>query len=244
MFRFADKALAQFGVLRGNTDRAGIQVTLAHHDTALGNQRRGGKTELVGTQQGADNHVTTGTHTAIHLHRDSAAQVVQYQGLMGFGQADLPGRTGVLDRGQRAGTGTAIVTGNRDMVCVCLGDARGDRTDTDLRYQFYRYARIRVDVLQVMNQLRQVLDRVDIVVRRWRDQSHARRRVTHIGNLLVDLVARQLTALARLGALRHLDLDVIRVDQVLGGHAKTAGGNLLDSGALRVHAAVIQRVEA
>ncbi len=50
----------------------------------------------------------------------------------------------------------------------------------------------------------------------------------HAGDVLVDLVAGQLAALAGLGALGHLDLDVVGVDQVLGGDAKAPRGHLLD----------------
>ncbi len=60
--------------------------------------------------------------------------------------------------------------------------------------------------------------------------------------ILVDLVAGQLAALAGLGALRHLDLDVVGVDQIFGGDAETAGGDLLDRRAHRI--AVRQRLEA
>ena len=86
----------------------------------------------------------------------------------------------------------------------------------------------RVGVLQVVDQLREVLDRVDVVVRRRRDQADARRGVPGPGDPRVDLVARQLAALAGLGALGHLDLQVVGVDQVLAGHAEPAGGHLLD----------------
>ena len=47
-------------------------------------------------------------------------------------------------------------------------------------------------------------------------------------------MARQLTAFARLGALGHLDLDLIRVGQVLGSHAETTRGHLLDRRAQRI----------
>src|SRR5205823_1693885 len=46
-----------------------------------------------------------------------------------------------------------------------------------------------------------------------------------------DLVAGQLAALARLGALGHLDLDVVGVDQVLGGDPEPARRDLLDRAA-------------
>src|SRR5258707_1222246 len=48
------------------------------------------------------------------------------------------------------------------------------------------------------------------------------------------VVARQLTALAGLGALRHLDLDVVGIDQIFGGDAEAARRHLLDLGAHRI----------
>ena len=50
----AGEALAQHRVLRGDADRAGVEVALAHHDAAGGDQRRGREAELVGAEQGAD----------------------------------------------------------------------------------------------------------------------------------------------------------------------------------------------
>ena len=105
--------------------------------------------------------------------------------------------------------------------------------------QLHVDAGARVGVLEVVDQLRQVLDRVDVVVRRRADQAHARRRVPGLGHPRVDLVAGQLAALAGLGALRHLDLDVVGVGEVLRRHAEAAGRDLLDrAAALRVVEAV------
>ena len=44
----------------------------------------------------------------------------------------------------------------------------------------------------------------------------------------VDLVPGQLAALAGLGALGHLDLQLIGVDEVVDRHAEAPGGDLLD----------------
>ena len=60
--------------------------------------------------------------------------------------------------------------------------------------------------------------------------------------MLVDLVAGQLAALARLGALGDLDLHVVGIDQIFGGHAESAGRDLLDRRAHRI--AVGQPLEA
>ena len=166
MLRLAGKALAQFRVLRGDADRAGVQVTLAHHDAAFNDQGCGGKAELVGTEQGTDNHITTGTHAAINLHGYAAAQVVQHQGLVGLCKADFPRRSGMLYGCQRTGTGTTVKTRNGDMVGMCLGDTGGNRTHTHLGHQFDADVGQRVGVLKVMNQLRQVLDGIDVMMRR------------------------------------------------------------------------------
>src|SRR5262249_23107230 len=112
--------------------------------------------------------------------------------------------------------------------------ARGDGADADLGHQLHADARLVVAVLQVVNQLLQVLDRVDVVVRRRGDQADTRRRVAHLGDPRVDLVARQLAALARLGPLRDFDLQLARVDQVHAGHAEAARRHLLDGAVLRV----------
>ncbi len=217
-------------------------MALAHHDAAGGDQRRGGEAELVGAQQRADGHVAAGAQAAVDLHGDAAAQAVQHQGLLGFGQADFPRRAGMGQRGQRASAGAALEAGDGHMVGARLGHAGGDGADAHLGDQLDRDAGLRVDVLQVVDQLRQVLDRIDVVVRRRRDQADARRRVAHAGDVLVDLVAGQLAALAGLGALRHLDLDVVGVDQVFGGDAEPARGHLLDR---RAHGiAVGQGLEA
>src|SRR3546814_2531847 len=63
-----------------------------------------------------------------------------------------------------------------------------------------------------------------------------------LGDHLGHLEPRKLSALAGLGALRHLDLDLAALVQVLGGHAEASRGDLLDRGVLVV--AVLARREA
>ena len=72
------------------------------------------------------------------------------------------------------------------------------------------------------------------MVRRRRDQPDARGRGADPADVAVDLVARQLAALAGLGALRHLDLDLVGVREVVHRHAEAAGGDLLDRRPARV----------
>ena len=82
---------AQHRVLRGDADRAGVEMAFAHHDAAGGDQGRGGEAEFVGAEQSADHHVAAGAHAAIDLHGDAAAQAVEHERLLGLGEADLPG---------------------------------------------------------------------------------------------------------------------------------------------------------
>ena len=181
-----------------------------------------------------DDHVAAGLELAVDLDHDAVPQPVGQQGLLGLGQAELPGDAGVLERGQRGGAGAAVVAGDQHDVGVGLGHAGRHRAHAHLGHQLHVHPGPRVGRLQVVDQLGDVLDGVDVVVRRRRDQPHARRRVPGPGDPRVDLVPRQLAALAGLGPLGDLDLQVVGVDQVLAGHAEAARGHLLDGAAPQV----------
>ena len=203
----------------------------AHHDAAGDDERGGGEAELLGAEQRGDDDVAAGLELAVGLHDDAVAQAVEQQGLLGLGEAELPGAAGVLERGERRGAGAAVVAGDEHDVGVRLGDAGGDGADADLGDELDVDAGGRVGVLQVVDELGEVLDGVDVVVRRGRDEADAGGGVPGPGDPRVDLVAGQLAALAGLGALGHLDLEVVGVGQVVGGDAEAAGGDLLDRGA-------------
>ena len=120
------------------------------------------------------------------------------------------------------------MAGNGDQVGVGLGHAGGDRADAGVRDQLHRHQRRGVHFLEVEDQLRQVFDGIDVVVRRRRNQADARAGVAQRGDGGVDLVAGQLAAFAGFGALGDLDLLHFGVDKVFGRHAEAAGGDLLD----------------
>ena len=162
----AFEALAQLRVLRGDADRTGVQVAGAHHDAAGRDQRRRGEAHLIGAEHRGDHDVAAGLQLAVGLHDDARAQVVEQQRLLGLGQADLPGYAGRLDRGERRGAGAAIVAGDQHAVGVGLGDAGGDGADTDLGDELDRHLGLGVGAAQVVDQLLEILDRVDVVVGR------------------------------------------------------------------------------
>ena len=87
----------------------------------------------------------------------------------------------------------------------------------------------RVDLLQVVDQLGQVLDGVDVVVGRRGDEADAGLGVAQPGDLVATPCGRELAALAGLGALGHLDVELVGESAVLGGDAEPARGDLLDA---------------
>ena len=82
-----------------------------------------------------------------------------------------------------------------------------------------------------MDELGEILDGVDVVVRGWGNELDAGLGVAQAGDEGVDLVAGELAALAGLRALCHFDLQLVGVDEVVRGDAEATGGDLLDVGA-------------
>ena len=70
-----------------------------------------------------------------------------------------------------------------------LGDAGGDDADADLGDEFDGDACRRIGALEIVDEFGQVLDRVDVVVRRRRDQADAGHRVARPRDLLRHFVA-------------------------------------------------------
>ena len=219
--------LAQHRILRGDAHRASVEMALAHHDAAHRDQRSRGETEFFGAQQRGDHNIAAGLQFAVGLHADAAAQIVQQENLLRFGQTKFPRNAGVLDGTQRGCAGAAGVAADQDYVGVRLGHARGHRADSDFRHQLHRDAGVRIHILQVVDQLREIFDRIDVVMRRRRDQSDAGDGVPQARDHFVDFVAGKLAALAGLRALRHLDLQLVGVDQIVRGNSETRRGNLL-----------------
>ena len=133
----------------------------------------------------------------------------------------------MLERGQRCRAGAAVVAGDQHHVGVGLRDAGRDRADADRADQLDVDSRFVVGVLEVVDELREVLDRVDVVVRRRRDQSDTRRGMPCLGDVRVHLEARKLTTFTGFGALSHLDLDVGGIDKVVAGDAEPSRCDLL-----------------
>ena len=90
------------------------------------------------------------------------------------------------------------------------------------------HARLGVRVLQIVDELLDVLDRVDVVVRGRRDELHARRREAHLGDPRIDLGPGSWPPSPGLAPWAILIWRSVGVDQVLAGDAEAAGRDLLD----------------
>ncbi len=202
---------------------ADAQILAAERD-----HRRGAEAERLRAEHRRLDHVEAGLQAAVGLHDYALAQAVAHERLLRFRQTQLPRRAGVADRGQRARAGAAVVAGDRDEVGVGFGHACGDRADAGVGDELDRDERRRIHFLQVVDQLRQVFDRIDIVMRRRRNQADAGTCVAQARDQAVDLVPRQLAAFAGLGALGDLDLQHFGVDQIGRRHAETTRGDLFD----------------
>src|ERR1039458_1790935 len=238
VLRLTFELLAQFRIVRGGTHRASVEVALAHHDAAHCDQGSRSKTEFFGTQQGGNRHITAGLELAVSLHTNAAAQIVQEKDLLSFRESQFPRDASMLDGAQWRRAGATGVAADQDDVSMSLRNARCNRAYTHLGYQLHCDARVRVDVLQVVDQLREVFDRIDVVMWRRRDQSNARDGVPQASDHVVDLVAGELSAFAGFRALRHFDLQLVSVHQIVCSHTETRRGYLLHRAASQVAARV------
>ena len=106
------EARAQDRVLGGDAHRAGVEMALAHHDAAHGDERHGGEAEFLCAEKSRDDHVATGLQLAVGLHLDAAAQIVEQKHLLRLGQAEFPGQARMLDGTERRSARAAVVAGD------------------------------------------------------------------------------------------------------------------------------------
>ncbi len=218
---------AQVFALGRDAGRASVEMALPRHVAAKRHEDAGAESELLGAEQGRYDDVSATTQSPVGAQGDAVAQAVRHKHLLRLREPELPRRARVLDRRERGGSGAAVVSRDEDVVGAGLGDAGRDRPDAGLRDELDADSRSRIHRLQVVDELREVLDRVDVVVRRRRDELHPRLRVAQPRDEARHLDAGQLAAFAWLRALGDLDLELVRALQVARGDAEPRGRDLL-----------------
>ena len=126
---------------------------------------------------------------------------------------------------------SSVIAGDQDDLGAGLGNAGRNRSHALFTHQLYGNPRFVIGIFQVVNELGQIFNGVNVMVRRRGNQAHAGRGMTCFCNPRVHLSARQMAALAGLCSLRHFNLDFLSAHQILAGHAEPAAGHLLDGGA-------------
>ena len=109
VLRRAGELPAQRRILGRDADGTGVQVALARHHAAHGDQGHGGEAELLRAEQRGHGDIAAGLELAVGLQDDAAPQVVHDEDLLRLRQPELPGNAGVAERGQGARTGAAAV---------------------------------------------------------------------------------------------------------------------------------------
>ncbi len=212
----------QLWILGCHTYRAGVGVAFAHHHAAEHDEYRCAEAELLSTEECHTDDVVSGLELTVGLQTHLAAQAVAHEGLLGFAQTDFRRDAGVAHRRCRRCSCAAFCARNHNQVGFRFSHTGGDCADTALCHEFHANLCLRIDVLEVEYQLREVLDGVDVVVRWRRNQRDAGDGVTRACNHLIDLESWQLAAFSRLRSLCHLYLYLFGVDQVFGGNAKAS----------------------
>src|SRR5262249_38760967 len=157
----------------------------------------------------------------------AVAQPRLEQGPMSLFDADLDRHSDMTQRMFARRPGAAVVTADGDDVRARLGDARGDRADERNRGNLDRDLRVRIGGLQLGDHLRQILNRVDVVIVRRREQVNTLRRVASLGDQLGDFHSGQVPAFTRLRALADLNLYEVGAVEQMNVDAETPRGHLL-----------------
>ena len=228
IFRFAAETLTKLRILGCDTNRTSIQIADTHHHTAHRYKRCCCKAIFLSTQKCCDHNVTTAHQLTVRLDDDLISQSVHDQCLVCLGKTKLPRKTCIVDGVTRCSSCTAVITGNKDYLCTGFCHTCCNCSDTGFRYEFDRNTGIFIGIFQVVDQLRQIFDRINIMMR-WRgDQADTRCGMTCLCNPWIYLACRQMSAFTRFCALCHFDLDFLCTGQIFTCYTKTSTCYLLD----------------
>mmetsp|Transcript_62997 Transcript_62997/g.135269 ORF Transcript_62997/g.135269 Transcript_62997/m.135269 type:complete len:501 (-) Transcript_62997:801-2303(-) len=227
MLGCAGKLLPQLLTLRCNAHRATVHVTNTSHDATLRDHCNAPKSKLLSAHHSGNDDVPSRLHAPIHTQRHTITQAVLCQHLLHLRQALFPRASRMHDAAQWRSAGAAVMARDLDHICVGLGHARGDGADARTRDEFHRDFCLRADLVQVVDELRQILDGVNVMVGRRGDELDTGHAVPEGGNVIVHLWSWELAALARLRALGKLDLELLRADEVRRRHPEPPRRDLL-----------------
>ena len=162
--------LDQIGALGGDAPAAPTCLTGAAQVAAHGQQRGGGDIAGVRAQGDGLDHIGGGADAAAHDQGHVVPDTLVPQPLIHGGQRQLHGDAHVVADAGGGGARAAAVAVDGDDVRAAAGDAAGNGGDVvDGGYLDDDGLFVLGGLLQGVDQLAQILDGVDVVVRRGRD---------------------------------------------------------------------------
>ena len=165
-------------------------MTNAHHDATAHHKRSRCETKFFSTKKRSDDDVSSSFHLPIGLHNDAIAKPVEQQRLLGFGKTEFPWHASMFQRRQWRSTSSTIVSRNQHNIGFCFAYACGNSSDSNFRHQLHMHSSGRVRILQVVNELLQIFNGVDVMVRWWRNKPNTRGAVTRFCDPRIHLVPR------------------------------------------------------
>mmetsp|Transcript_18787 Transcript_18787/g.45135 ORF Transcript_18787/g.45135 Transcript_18787/m.45135 type:complete len:440 (-) Transcript_18787:1966-3285(-) len=227
VLRRARELLAQLLLLGGHAHRTRVEMAHARHDASLGDHGDGAESEFLGSHHGGDGDVASGADAAVDTQDDAIAKAVGEEGGVGLAESHFPGHACVLDGAEGGGAGAAVAAGDLDDVGLGLGHAACYRANADGGDKLHGDAGLFVHGVEVVDELCQILNTVNIVMGRRADQRDALLTGPQRGNVLRNLGTGKLPPLPRLGALRHLNLQLLPRNQKLRRDPEASAGNLV-----------------
>ena len=227
--RRAREARAKLFTLGRNTNRAVVRVANARHDTTRGNHRNSTEAVLIRSHERSLDDVKTRSAATVRAQNDAFAETILDKSSVRLNETHLQRTTAVLDGRQRRRTSTTITTRNLNDIGVRLGDTRCDSTDASLSHELHGHLGLLIDHVQIVDELREILNGVNVVVRRRRNERDTSLGASKPSNVRRNLLTRKLTTFTRLGTLRNLNFSLVGRHQERGGDTEAARGNLLDS---------------
>mmetsp|Transcript_10574 Transcript_10574/g.31170 ORF Transcript_10574/g.31170 Transcript_10574/m.31170 type:complete len:242 (+) Transcript_10574:1238-1963(+) len=167
MFGLTREFLSELFVLCCNANRACVEMAFAHHNATHRNKRSSGETKFFSTKKACNRHITTRLQLTISLKLDPMPQVVQNERLLRFSNTKFPWKASTFHTSPSSCASSTIMTTDGDVIRKCLRNASSNYTNTHFRNKFHRHLTSWLRIFQIMNELRKILDRVNIVVR-WR----------------------------------------------------------------------------
>ena len=150
--------------LGGDPDVAGVELAPAADRASQGDHRQGAERHPVGAHAVELHDVVGVAVAAVGPDLDPVADAGLHQGAVHGSGPDVGGKPDVAQGVLAGGAGAALEARQGDDVRAGLGDAEADRADVRDDRDLDGYPEVRVDRLQLVDQLGEVLDRVEIVV--------------------------------------------------------------------------------